>query len=100
MTPLDLLGYPTAGMAFKSVPTLPLPKVPLTFIKEEVCLLLPLMSTSTWSGPRPCKEAGSMWSDPSEYVLNSYKRIMSQRLKNLPHSTKKLTWNMPLITVR
>ena len=87
-------------MAFKSVPTPPLPKVPLIFIKEEVCLLLPLMITSTWSKPRPCKEAGSMWSDPSEYVLNSYKRIMSQRLKNLPHSTKKLTWNMPLITVR
>ena len=90
MTPLDLLGYPTAGMAFKSVPTLPLPKVPLTFIKEEVCLLLPLMSTSTWSKPRPCKEAGSMWSDPSEYVLNSYKRIKSQRLKNLPQTQKNL----------
>ena len=100
MTPLDLLGYPTAGMAFKSDPTPPLPKVPLAFVKEEVCLLLTLMSTSTWSGPRPCKEAGSMWSDPSEYIVNSYKRIMKQRLKNLPHSTKKLTWNMSLITVR
>ena len=87
-------------MAFKSDPTPPLPKVPLAFVKEEVCLLLTLMSTSTWSKPRPCKEAGSMWSDPSEYVLNSYKRIMSQRLKNLPHSTKKLASNMPLITVR
>ena len=87
-------------MGFKSVPTLPLAKVPLTFIKEEVYLPLPLMSTSNWSGPRPCKEAGSMWSDPSEYIVNSYKRIMTQRLKNLPHSTKKLTWNMLLITVR
>ena len=48
-----------AGIAFKSVPTEPLPKVPFTFIKEDVCLLLPLINTKTWSGPKPLKDAGS-----------------------------------------
>ena len=42
-----------AGMAFKSVPTDPLPTVPLLFTNEEVCLLFPFTNTKTWSGPKP-----------------------------------------------
>ena len=36
-----------AGIAFKSVPTLPRPKVPFTFTKDELCLLFPLIKTNT-----------------------------------------------------
>ena len=53
------------GMAFKSVPELPRPLVPYKFISEDWCLLLPLISTSVWSGPKPLNVAGSTWSAPS-----------------------------------
>ncbi len=43
----SILLIAAAGIAFKSVPTEPRPKVPLTFTKEEVCLLFPLINTNT-----------------------------------------------------
>ena len=36
-----------AGIAFISVPTAPLPGVPLMFTNEEVCLLFPFTKTKT-----------------------------------------------------
>ena len=48
-----------AGIAFKSVPELPLPLVPYKFIKDAVCLLFPLIKTNVWSGPKPLNDAGS-----------------------------------------
>ncbi len=41
------LSIAKAGIAFKSVPTDPLPGVPLIFTKEEVCLLFPFNKTKT-----------------------------------------------------
>ncbi len=43
---LDVNQVPV-GIAFKSVPTEPLPKVPFTFTNEDVCRLLPLIKTNT-----------------------------------------------------
>src|SRR2546426_9821406 len=57
-----------AGIAFKSTPTVPRPNVPLTCTSAGGCRRLPLTSTSTWSGPRPRRLAGLMWSEPSAMV--------------------------------
>src|SRR6058998_974459 len=56
------------GIAFKSTPTVPRPNVPLTCTSAGGCRRLPLTSTSTWSGPRPRRLAGLMWSEPSAMV--------------------------------
>src|SRR5437899_296974 len=56
------------GIAFKSTPTVPRPNVPLTNTSALVCRRLPLTRTSTWSGPRPRRLAGLMWSVPSAMV--------------------------------
>ena len=65
---ISILLMANEGIAFMSVPTLPLPTVLFTFTRDVLCLLLPLISTKTWSGPNPLKAAGSMWSVPSEMV--------------------------------
>src|SRR3989441_3067211 len=57
-----------AGIAFRSTPTVPRPNVPLTCTNALEWRRLPLTSTSTWSGPRPRRLAGLMWSEPSEMV--------------------------------
>src|SRR5947209_4133710 len=57
-----------AGIAFKSTPTVPRPNVPLTCTSAGGCRRLPLTSTSTWSGPRPRRLAGLMWSEPAARV--------------------------------
>src|SRR5437667_1874744 len=57
-----------AGIAFKSTPTVPRPNVPFTCTSAGGCRRLPLTSTSTWSGPRPRRLAGLMWSEPSAMV--------------------------------
>ena len=56
----SIFSIAKAGIAFKSVPTDPLPGDPLIFTKEEVCLLFPLTNTNTWSGPKPLNCAGSI----------------------------------------
>src|SRR3989442_1072227 len=56
------------GIAFRSTRTVPRPKVPFTCTSALACRRLPLTSTSTWSGPRPRRLAGLMWSDPSAMV--------------------------------
>src|SRR5437867_4429640 len=56
------------GIAFKSTPTVPRPKVPLTCTSALEWRRLPFTRTSTWSGPRPRRLAGLMWSDPSAMV--------------------------------
>ena len=56
------------GMALRSTPTVPRPKVPLTCTRALEWRRLPLISTSTWSGPRPRRLAGLMWSVPSAMV--------------------------------
>src|SRR5438105_4283695 len=57
-----------AGIAFRSTPTVPRPNVPLTCTSAGGWRRLPLTSTSTWSGPRPRRLAGLMWSEPSAMV--------------------------------
>ncbi|MNQ62098.1 hypothetical protein D3C85_764300 [compost metagenome] len=63
---ISILLIEEAGMAFKSVPVFPLPLVPKRLIREDWCLLFPLIKTRVWSGPKPLNEAGSTWSAPSE----------------------------------
>ena len=65
---ISILLIEKAGIAFISVPTLPLPTVLFTFTNEVLCLLFPFTNTNTWSGPKPLKAAGSMWSVPSDTV--------------------------------
>src|SRR5437870_133270 len=57
-----------AGIAFRSTPTVPRPNVPLTCTNALEWRRLPLTRTSTWSGPRPRRLAGLMWSEPSAMV--------------------------------
>ena len=56
----SILFMAEIGIAFKSVPELPLPLVPYKFIKDALCLLFPLIKTNVWSGPRPLIVAGSI----------------------------------------
>ena len=56
---ISILLIADAGIAFKSVPVFPRPFVPNKLIKDDWCLLLPLIKTKVWSGPIPLKEAGS-----------------------------------------
>ena len=63
---ISILLIEDAGIAFKSVPVFPRPRVPKRLIREDWCLLFPFIKTNVWSGPKPLKEAGSTWSAPSE----------------------------------
>ncbi len=42
----SILFIADIGMVFKSVPEFPLPLVPYRFIKEDWCLLFPLIKTN------------------------------------------------------
>ena len=56
------------GIALRSTPVEPRPMLPLRCTSALVCRRLPLMSTSTWSGPRPRRVAGRTESVPSVMV--------------------------------
>ena len=53
------------GIALKSVETEPRPMEPLRLTSALVWRRLPLISTRVWSGERPRRVAGRMWSVPS-----------------------------------
>ena len=54
-----------SGMAFISVPAVPLPTEVLTCSSALLWRRLPLTSTNVWSGPRPRRVAGRKASVPS-----------------------------------
>ena len=56
------------GIALRSTPVEPRPMLPLRCTSALVCRRLPLMRTSTWSGPRPRRVAGRTESVPSVMV--------------------------------
>ena len=64
----SILAIAEAGIAFRSTPVVPRPMTP----EVATCALwwrrLPLMRTSTWSGPRPRRVAGRTVSAPSDSV--------------------------------
>ncbi len=55
-------------MALRSTPVDPRPMLPLTWTSAPLCRRLPLMRTSTWSGPSPRSVAGRTESVPSVMV--------------------------------
>ena len=65
---ISILSMAERGMALRSTPVDPRPMVPLMWMRAVVWRRLPLMRTSTWSGPRPRRVAGRMESVPSAMV--------------------------------
>ena len=57
------------GIAFRSTPVEPRPTVPLTCTSAVLWRRFPLISTSTWSGPRPRMVAGRTDAEPSAMVV-------------------------------
>ena len=70
-----------------SVPTEPRPTEPLMFTNDEVWRRFPFNKTNTWSGPKPRKEAGSIWSVPSVTVCRFELNEGATKFKICPTST-------------
>ena len=65
---ISIRSIALAGMALRSTIPEPRPMLPFTLIRALECRRLPLTSTSTWSGARPRRVAGRVWSVPSVMV--------------------------------
>ena len=66
---ISMRSIADTGIALRSAPVDPRPIVPFTWTRAVVCRRLPLISTRTWSGPRPRRLAGRTDAEPSAIVV-------------------------------